>query len=106
MVGLLLRRVNRLAKEDDEFLGRIDGFGAFKTALGGSPLSAAQVLALDDDQLWAFIARLRVDVSDATTNELAGRIVERDLFRPVPLTTRELARLFDEAPGGSYWAHR
>lgn len=93
MVGQLLRRTHRLAKQDTDFLARITGFDVLAKAIAGEPLTRDEILELDDDSLWVFIRRLQTDVNDEAVKSLARRILERDLFKPVPLTPRRLDQL-------------
>jgi HD superfamily phosphohydrolase len=93
MVGLLLRRTHELAALDRNFLLRIHGFDVLVKAIAGDALTTEEILELDDDSLWVFVRRLQTDVDDAAVNSLAMRVLQRDLFKPVPVSPRRLDQL-------------
>ena len=93
MVGLLLRRTHELSSADRRFLDRIRGFDVLAKAIAGDALSRDEVLELDDYALWVFIRRLQTDVDDLAVRELARRVYERDLFKPVPVSPQRLDQL-------------
>ena len=91
MVGLLLRRLRSLDPERLTVLldaGSI--FRPFVEALSGEPLEPEKLVTLDDFLLWTLIehiARLTPDAFDPTACDLAKRIVHRDLFKAVPVSS-------------------
>jgi HD superfamily phosphohydrolase len=96
MVGALLRRVKVLAKSEPSMLEPVMGFPTISKAISGSPLTVNEFLELDDDSLWVFVDRIAKHVQDPAAKELARRIVARDLFKRVPLSSDELDRLLTQ----------
>lgn len=96
MVGLLLRRLKFLCGEDEEHWP-IEMEGAiaapFQAILQGRELSPSQILGLDDYTLWNLItAAAHEKTRDRTLQDLARRLVTRDLFKEVPVDQGQLAR--------------
>lgn len=90
MVGNLLRRTHELAAANESFLERIEGFEVLVKAIAGAPLSPAEILELDDYSLWVFIHRLQTHVDDDAVRQLAQRVYQRELFKPVPIASSRL----------------
>lgn len=93
MVGNLLRRTHELAMKNPQFLSKIDGFDVLAKAIAGEPLTTEEVLELDDYSLWVFVRRLQSQVDDDAVQELAKRVYQRDLFKPVPIDRLRLDQL-------------
>lgn len=66
----------------------------------GEALSPEDVLGLDDYLLWNLIDQLakRTDV-DITLADLARRIISRDLFKLVPISSKEVQEFIERADG-------
>jgi HD superfamily phosphohydrolase len=94
MVGKLLALASRtLRDEPNEIEEAIGSNAALEAAIAGKPLSAAELLELDDDALWAFVRRLEQSAKNTAVRKLAGRIVNRELLKPVPISPRRLESL-------------
>jgi uncharacterized protein len=93
MVGLLLRRIADLLKDEKWILGDDDqSFTTYKRALAGQPIGVHEILALDDYSLWVFIMTIGERGKDETAKDLAQRIVRRDLFKLVRVDSMALNR--------------
>jgi HD superfamily phosphohydrolase len=95
MVGLLLAR---LKEHGSTTLDDIEGFTELKRAINGETLSLNEVLALDDHNLWVFIQRVAAHSKDKVSADLAARILDRDLFKPVPIMGDRLQHFMNENP--------
>lgn len=96
MVGLLLRLSHELAAAEPAFLSEIVGFDVLVRAIAGEPLTTVELMELDDDSLWVLIGRLRKYARNEVARELAGRVLDRNLFKPVPIRPERLDQLTTE----------
>ena len=85
MVGLLLRRLRDVVEAKGWLFQDEALFAPYKDVLQGKPLSTKQVLELDDYSLWVLMSYVAESRVDDTASDLARRIVERDLFKNVPV---------------------
>lgn len=96
MVGLLLRRLRSLDPDMLEVLNEGQPFmRPFVKALAGEPLEPQELLCLDDFGLWHLIdcvASVSGRRFDHTSWDLANRILKRDLFKMIPVKSRQLER--------------
>jgi HD superfamily phosphohydrolase len=90
MVGLLLRRVRHLVRENQWPLSK-DQYRDYQKALIGEPVGVKDLLMLDDYSLWVFIISLANEGKDQIAADLAKRIVKRDLFKEVPVSPIEIS---------------
>lgn len=100
MIGLLLKRFKFVVRETGWFLRDATLFEPFRKITLGEALQPEDVLGLDDYLLWNLIDQLakRRDV-DITVADLAQRIISRDLFKLVPISSKEIQE-FIERPDG------
>ncbi len=97
MVGLLLRRLKQVTKDNGWILKDQTFFAPYQKAIEGSPLEPHEVLQLDDYGLWGLIQHLSTKTPiDPTLADLARRIIARDLFKVVPCEDQENVRKFIE----------
>lgn len=92
MIGLLFKRI----KDIPEVLGhqnlRVPLFQPYTKVLRGEALKPAEVLSLDDHSLWTLIQLVAASPNiDPTANDLARRIMARDLFKLVPCEPKRLS---------------
>lgn len=100
MIGLLLKRFKQVVKDTGWFLRDTALFEPFRKVTIGEALHMHDILGLDDYLLWNLIDQLakRADV-DVTVADLAQRIISRDLFKLVPISSKEVQE-FIERPDG------
>jgi HD superfamily phosphohydrolase len=96
MVGHLLELIQEEIRAGE--WAPVSGFENFEAALGG-PVELGIVLELDDDVLSIYLDRLAKDDSlkaaggrKRAINEIARRIKDRDLLRPLQLSDAELEK--------------
>jgi len=96
MVGLLLAR---LKENREAVLPEVgEGFAELKKAIGGETLTLPEFLALDDHNLWVFVQRVGSIRADPVAADLARRILDRDLFKPVPIVGDRLQQFMNANP--------
>ena len=100
MIGLLLKRFQQIVKESGWFLGETSLFSSFRKVTMGEALAPEDILGLDDYLLWNLIDQLaaRGDV-DITLADLARRIISRDLFKLVPISSKNVQEFIERADG-------
>jgi uncharacterized protein len=91
MVGLVLRRLRDLVRQDKWFNDAPQKLDPFRKILGGEPLAPVEILQLDDHGLNELIDLGARSTIDGTVADLAGRIVARDLFKQFPISPERLA---------------
>lgn len=92
MVGLFLRRLKSLVASDefDTLKGVLPLVSPFIRILRGQALEPDQILSLDDYALWVLADTVRTNSQDPTACDLARRLLERDLFKVVPVERSKL----------------
>lgn len=92
MIGLILKRIRDVPEILNHQNISAPLFEPYRKVLRGEALRPAEVLALDDYSLWALMQSLASATNiDRTANDLARRIIERDLFKLVPCEPRRLS---------------
>lgn len=85
MIGLLLKRMRDVPQVLGHENLRAPLFQPYKKILRGEALGPAEVLSLDDYSLWTLTQLVAASTNiDRTANDLARRIIARDLFKLVP----------------------
>jgi HD superfamily phosphohydrolase len=96
MIGLLFAR---LKKKRRTVLAEItEGFAELKKAINGDTLELPEFLSLDDHNLWVFVQRVAATSADAVAADLARRILDRELFKPVPFVDERLQQFMNQSP--------
>ncbi|MBI4822790.1 MAG: hypothetical protein HY805_00955 [Nitrospirae bacterium] len=94
MVALFLRRFKEVLKEDiDKFKKTeiIKILEPFMKVISGDALQPMELLSLDDYSLWILIDYVaRMNNIDETVQDLARRILARDLFKIVPCKSKKV----------------
>jgi uncharacterized protein len=90
MVVLLLQRTRELVMGGAWPFPEEEPFAGFKKVFENKPLSCEELLELDDFALWRLITRLASQVDDKTTQDLAKRILARELLKLVPVKDAHL----------------
>ena len=96
MVGLLFARLKKKHRAVLPEVG--EGFAELKKAIKGETLALSEFLALDDHNLWVFVQRVAATSADAVAADLARRILDRELFKPVPMVGDRLQQFMNENP--------
>ena len=97
MVGKFLLRMRQII--DDGYGGSIDleFVSSFIDMVAGKPVGLQEVVSLDDSSLWVLIRYVSsLEEGDITALDLARRIVERDLFKIVPLSAMRVGRYLQQ----------
>lgn len=99
MVALFLRRLREVLEQGSDVpVPRI--VAPFLKAIAGVPIGPEDLLALDDYSLWVLIDHVsRTDDVDSTAQDLALRIVSRDLFKLIPCPSDQLDAFLTMADG-------
>jgi len=99
MVGLFLR-CYRAKTEPGSESAINELMRPFARAIAGNPLSPKELLVLDDFGLWVFISyAANNNAMDPVVRELAQRIIRRDLFKLVPVTSDRLREFLSRPEG-------
>jgi HD superfamily phosphohydrolase len=97
MIGLLLKRFKYVVRESGWFLGDTPLFEPFRKITLGEALRPEDILGLDDYLLWNLIDQLaKQKTVDLTIADLAQRIMSRDLFKLVPVSSREVQEFIEQ----------
>lgn len=102
MVGLFLQRYRSRSGSGTEgdTAGVNELMRPFARAITGLPLNPEELLALDDYGLWVFISYAADNASmDRVVADLAQRIIRRDLFKLVPVTSERLREFLSRPEG-------
>ncbi len=86
MVKNLFRRLKEVVREGIEPIGS----EAFLKAIKTTSVSPADILGLDDFALFVLIEQLAKTAVDPIVKDLSQRILSRDLFKMVPVSTEEV----------------
>jgi len=96
MVGLLFKRLKIVVRDiGPAAFPQARMFQSYLKALMGEVLGPEDLLRLDDYALWVLIRELRPH-SDPTVDDLARRLVERDLFKMVRCKSEVVEHFFDQ----------
>jgi HD superfamily phosphohydrolase len=95
MIGLLF---TRLKKKRWKALAGIDGFAELKKAINGETFELEEFLKLDDHNLWVFVQHIAASSDDDVAADLARRILDRELFKPVRFSGEALQQYMNENP--------
>ena len=91
MIGLALRRLKEVARESGWPITDTKLFDSFRKVIEGTPVGPHEILDLDDYSLWVLVEQLAASSrQDPTLQDLARRIVARDLFKMVPFPEEPL----------------
>lgn len=99
MIGLLLKRLNQVVKEVGWFLRDNTLFSSFQKVTTGEALAPQDILGLDDYLLWNLIDQLAKSDVDVTLADLAKRVISRDLFKLVPIPSKDLQEFIERTDG-------
>lgn len=97
MVERLFARLQVTADAHVDGLGGHDSFDAFLPVIAKAPFTYGSVVDVDDAVLDSLVQLLAAESPDPVANDLATRLVERRLFKYVPLNQEALIQ-FDQLP--------
>lgn len=100
MAALFLRRMKEVAVgSSDEFKNLPE---PMRDIVNGSTLDPAQVLSIDDQTLWGLAGHAaRSSFTDRTGQDLAQRLLGRNLFKQVPCSSQSIKRFRMEHDGAA-----
>lgn len=100
MVTLFLRRLKQILSEDSSKLKTINFVQPLVKVISGNALGPEELLSLDDFSLWVLIEDIakQSDIDD-TVQDLARRIIGRDLFKVVPCDPKKISEFLIKEDG-------
>lgn len=91
LLAKLLERLKDLYSEDKINFGSNPIISPVVQMLQGHPVSADELLKVDDFAVWVLVSQVAgITKGDATAENLANRLIERDPLRSVPVDSHRL----------------